>query len=56
MTERRFHAVVAEARRTVPGREWRPDEEHRYETLVRPIGAVATVSAVRTVEQLTPRC
>ncbi|WP_240677832.1 CBS domain-containing protein [Actinacidiphila soli] len=45
------HSAGKEARRVLPGRGWRPDEEHRQDTLRRYLGAVAAVSAGQAGEQ-----
>jgi CBS domain-containing protein len=51
VSERQSHAAGAEARRVVPGRQWRPDEEHRQEMLLRYLGAVASASAARAAAE-----
>jgi CBS-domain-containing membrane protein len=41
----------AEARRSQPGRAWRPDEQHQQEALIRYLGAVAAQAHARAGEQ-----
>jgi CBS-domain-containing membrane protein len=45
------HSPGREARRVLPGRGRRPDEEHRQDMLRRYLGAVAAVSAEQAGEQ-----
>jgi CBS domain-containing protein len=45
------HSAGREARRVLPGRGRRPDEEHRQDMLRRYLGAVAAVSAEQAGEQ-----
>ncbi|MCQ4080617.1 CBS domain-containing protein [Streptomyces sp. RB6PN25] len=51
MSEREHHAAGSEARRTLPGRTWRPDEQQRQDMLMRYLGAVAATSAARAAER-----
>ncbi|HEX5567940.1 MAG TPA: CBS domain-containing protein [Streptomyces sp.] len=44
MSDFEHHAAGREARRTLPGRSWTPQEEHRQETLRRYLGAVAAAA------------
>lgn len=54
MTKREKHSTGTEARRAVPSRHWRPGEEGRQDSLVRYLGAVATVSARHAEAPIAP--
>ncbi|MDF3293605.1 CBS domain-containing protein [Streptomyces silvisoli] len=51
MSQHEHHAAGAQARGAVPGRDWRPDEAHHQETLLRYLGAVASASAAHATER-----
>ncbi|WP_329316979.1 CBS domain-containing protein [Streptomyces sp. NBC_01262] len=51
MSDFERHSVGNDARHAMPGRPWRPDEEHRQDVLRRYLGAVAAVSSARAGEE-----
>ncbi|MGW2250965.1 CBS domain-containing protein [Kitasatospora sp. NPDC001660] len=50
MSEHEYFTSGTEARRSVPGKAWSPEEPHRQDMLLRYLGAVAGISAARARE------
>ncbi|MEU6973194.1 CBS domain-containing protein [Kitasatospora aureofaciens] len=50
MSEHEYHSAGEEARRSVPGKAWSPEEPQRQDMLLRYLGAVADISAARAKE------